>query len=312
MIDAPFTMKITRGVVMELRHLRYFQAVAQELHFGKAAAKLCIEPSPLSRAIKDLESELGVCLIVRNARHSELTKHGEYLLKRINNIFKIIEETKNSFIEHPDYRQRILKIAVSDEIDIVRFSEMVRSFRERNPKFNVEITQTTFHEQLNGIENHKYDFGFCINNSIKKREVFIKKIWEEPLVVLLPLRHPLLDYQELSIQKILKYPLIYFDPELYSGYHYQIKLICNAAKVQPKIVEYAKTFEMMLALVGAGYGLSLVTSNKLKYIKSNIVVSRRIRHLKRNPTIKSYIIYSGEKYYVNLQKDLFKSLQNKS
>ena len=63
---------------MELRHLKYFQTIAQELHFGRAATKLCIEPSPLSRSIRELESELGVKLLIRNARYTKLTSEGDF------------------------------------------------------------------------------------------------------------------------------------------------------------------------------------------------------------------------------------------
>ncbi|MGL4668961.1 MAG: LysR family transcriptional regulator, partial [Saezia sp.] len=77
---------------MELRHLRYFRAVAEEGHFAKAAVKLCIEPSPLSKTIKDLENEIGLRLLERDSRQTKLTDAGKFFLQRVNTIFGVLEE----------------------------------------------------------------------------------------------------------------------------------------------------------------------------------------------------------------------------
>lgn len=295
---------------MELRHLRCFQAVAKELHFGRAAEKLCIEPSPLSRTIKQLETELGVLLFFRNPRHTELTEEGKLLLQNIDHIFQVLEEIKKDFNNSPENRQRTLKVTVSDEIDIFRFSEVIRLFREHEPQFNFQFTQLTYEEQIKGIASQTYDLAFCKSNKIKNKNLIIKKIWEEELIVLLPSHHPMLKHRELAIQSILKYPLIYFAPEIYTGYDEQLKNICNSVGIQPKIVCYVKTYEMMLALVGAGYGISFVASSKFNHFKNNIVVSRQIHDGKKRIKIKTFIMSSSNSFHAQEVQKFLKYIVN--
>lgn len=163
-------------------------------------------------------------------------------------------------------------------------------YREHEPQFHLELSQLTYAEQLNSIGNQVCDLAFCKSNKIRRKGLTIKKIWEEELIVLLPTHHPMLKYRELPIQNVLKHPLIYFDKVIYKGYNEQLRNIFASVGVRPKIASYVKSYEMMLSLVSAGYGISLVTANKFNRFKSDMVVSRQIHNSKKRITLKTYLM----------------------
>ena len=101
---------------MELRHLRYFIAVAEELHFARAAEKLHIEQSPLSRAIKELEEELGVMLFARTTRSTRLTRAGKLFLEHVQRVFTALEQARDSVQAAANGFDGQLRIALSDGI----------------------------------------------------------------------------------------------------------------------------------------------------------------------------------------------------
>lgn len=288
---------------MELRHLRYFRAVARERHFGRAAEKLCIEPSPLSRTIKDLERELGVRLFDRDARGTDLTEEGLLLLQKTNCVFDVLDDIEKTFIKHAQTKKQTFRISTSEGIDIYRLSELLRLYREEKPQINIQIQQVKFSEQIYGIANNLYDLGFCRDSNFSKKGVSIRKAWEEEIVVLLPLRHPLLERQYLTLQDVLKYPLISFDPEYHSGYFQQIKNLCHQVRIEPQFAQFTKTYNLMLVLVAAGYGLSLIDSNKFERMRNNMVVGRKLCGPKSRTFLKNYILYPS-----NIDADELKNM----
>lgn len=101
---------------MELRHLRCFLAVAEELHFARAAEKLHIEQSPLSRAIKELEEELGVVLFARTTRSTRLTRAGKLFLEHVRRVFTVLEQARDSVKAAAHGFHGQLRVALSDGI----------------------------------------------------------------------------------------------------------------------------------------------------------------------------------------------------
>ncbi len=151
---------------MELRHLRCFIAVAEELHFARAAERLHIEQSPLSRAIKELESNLAVQLFERTTRRTRLTWAGKVFLEEAHRVFAAIDQAKASVkAAATGYRGR-LRIALSDGIAQPRLSALLAQCREEEPEVEIRLSETPLSQQIKGLNSDLYDAGFAQSDEV--------------------------------------------------------------------------------------------------------------------------------------------------
>lgn len=124
---------------MELRQLRYFLAVAEELHFARAAERLHIDQSPLSRAVKELEEELGARLFVRATRSTQLSRAGRLFLEHVPRVFASIEQARNSVRSAANGFHGQLRIALLDGITPSRLPALLAQCREEDPEVEVRL-----------------------------------------------------------------------------------------------------------------------------------------------------------------------------
>ncbi|MDU5679411.1 MAG: LysR family transcriptional regulator, partial [Pseudomonas aeruginosa] len=135
---------------MELRHLRCFLAVSEELHFARAAEKLHIEQSPLSRAIKELEEDLGVQLFVRTSRSTRLTRAGKLFQEHVLRIFAALEQARESMKSAANGFHGQLRIALSDGITPSRLPALLARCREEDPEIEIRLFEVSLAQQLKG------------------------------------------------------------------------------------------------------------------------------------------------------------------
>nr|WP_062330934.1 LysR substrate-binding domain-containing protein [Herbidospora sakaeratensis] len=171
---------------VDLRKLRYFVAVAERLHFGRAAEALHIAQPVLSRQIRALEEELRAQLFVRTKRATELTPAGEQLLADARPLLASAE----------GLRRRVARAARGGEVFTVGFmpglivTSAVRAFGERHPGLTVEVVRTTWDDQTATIHDGRVDVGY-VRLPIDRRGLRVLPLWSEPRVVVLPAGHPL-------------------------------------------------------------------------------------------------------------------------
>ena len=146
---------------MELRHLRYFLAVAEELHFARAAEKLHIEQSPLSRAIKELEEELGVVLFARTTRSTRLTRVGKLFLEHVRRVFAALEQARDSVKAGASGFQGQLRVALSDGITPSRLPTLLALCRQEEPDVELRFFEVPLSQQIKGLHDDLYDVGFA-------------------------------------------------------------------------------------------------------------------------------------------------------
>ena len=146
---------------MELRHLRCFIVLAEELHFTRAAERLHIEQSPLSRTIKELEDELGVVLFDRNRRGTALTPAGAAFLQDIRRLFTVLEQAQENVRAVAAGLRGNLRIAVSDGATDPRLSAFLARCRAEEPEVEIRLSEVPLAEQLRGLRSGDFTIGFA-------------------------------------------------------------------------------------------------------------------------------------------------------
>jgi DNA-binding transcriptional LysR family regulator len=178
-------------IAMELRHLRYFLAVAEELRFARAAEKLHIEQSPLSRAIKELEEELGVALFARTTRSTRLTHAGTLFLEHVRRVFAALEQARDSVKAAANGFHGQLRVALSDGITPSRLPTLLALCRQEEPEVEIRFFEVPLSQQIKGLHDDLYDVGFAQSDEVGDGIVALPA-WSDALMVAVPARHPLL------------------------------------------------------------------------------------------------------------------------
>ena len=198
---------------MELRHLRSFLAVAEELHFARAAERLHIDQSPLSRTIKELEEELGARLFVRTTRSTQLTRAGRQLLEHVPRIFAALEQARDSVKSAANGFHGQLRIALSDGITPSRLPALLARCREVDPEIEIRLLEVPLAQQIKGLHDDLYDAGFSMADEVGDG-VVASPAWQDELMVAVPARHPVLAYKQVPLAEVLRYPLVLCDPRV--------------------------------------------------------------------------------------------------
>lgn len=273
---------------MELRHLRCFLAVAQELHFARAAEKLHIEQSPLSRAIKELERELGVRLFDRNTRSTRLTRSGQVFMDHVPRVFAALTQARDSVRAVSAGYQGQLRIALSEGISQARLTALLSRCREEEPDTEIRLYEVPLAQQIKGLESDLYDLGFSQWTDVGEALSAVPA-WSDTIVVVVPLRHPLLAYKKLPLNEVLRYPLVLCDPEVCEGCCRQLDRVLRATDMEPIVAERVASHDLMVTLVAAGYGLGFSTEAHVLTSSHPEIVTRPLAG--RTPVLTTYLIH---------------------
>ncbi len=258
---------------MELRLLRYFVAVAEELHLARAAERLGIEQSPVSRAMRDLEHLLGVQLFDRSARRTKLTWAGQVLLVECRRVLATVDQAVQATKGAAQGYQSYLRIAICDSLAQPRIASLLARSREEEPELEVRVFELPFSQQLKGLHNDLLDVGFALSGTVNGGLV-AEPVWTDPLSVIVPARHPLLAHPQVKLDDALKCPLVLCHPEAASGCHDQIHAVLEGAPGPLKVVDYVTSLGVMLTLVGAGYGIGFAIASQVQALNRPDIATR--------------------------------------
>ena len=272
---------------MELRHLRYFLAVAEELHFARAAERLHIEQSPLSRAIKELEVELGAQLFVRTSRSTRLTLAGKLLMESAPRVFLALEQARESVKAGANGFHGQLRIALSDGITPSRLPALLARCREEDPEIEIRLFEVPLAQQLSGLRDDLYDAGFSMADEVGDG-IIIEPAWEDELMVAMPARHELLAHRRVPLDEVLQHPLVLGDPAVCEGHAKQIDRILRKQDREPLIEQYVATFDVMMTFVSAGLALGLAGAAHIASSREPGVVGRPLAG--KSPMLTTYLL----------------------
>ena len=296
---------------MELRHLRYFVAVAEEKSFNKAATRLFISQPPLSRQIKQLEDEVGVTLIDRENRPLKLTEAGEFFYDHAIQILKKSDDLRAMTIRKGSF-DNTLSIGFVSSILYGLLPKVIAHFREAYPNIEIKLYELNSWQQTQGLVDGKIDVGFgrLLFEDASIRRMVLR---EESLVVAVPIDHPLVKEGRTSLRLIdltNENLLLYPTAPRPSFIDYVLELFV-ARKLKANYFTEVRELHVALGLVAAGEGLTIVPktlehlrNQEMTYIPfedglitSPIVMS--VRHFDKSELLKTllnvtYQIYDAE------------------
>lgn len=272
---------------MEIRHLRCFLAVAEELHFARAAERLHIEQSPLSRAIKELEEDLGVRLFIRNSRSTRLSRAGQVFKEHVPRIFAALQQARDGAKAVAAGYDGQLRIALSDGITPPHLGAFLAKCRDDDPEVDIQLSEVPLSQQIKGLKVDMYDAGFAQSDDVGDGLLAVPA-WHDPLVVAVPAKHPLLTHKRIPLEEVLRYPLAMGDLHVCEGYYRQIARVLRTVDVEPLVAEEVASLDLMLTLVSAGYALALVGVSQIAACRSLDVTSRPLAGI--SPVLTTYLL----------------------
>jgi len=255
---------------VELRHLKYFVAVAEWKGFSHAARRLYVSQSAISEQISDLEREIGVQLLDRNRRQVALTDEGKIFLEEAKKILCSVDHAVELAQRSTRGEVGTLRIGFFTNGIGVFFSRLIREFRASHPDVRLSLFEMSARTQMEALANHEIDIAFTRELDAQFATVLTSEpLFEEPLVVVLPQEHPLASGPvTLSALASERFVLIERDswPTLFDS----IITLCSSVGFSPQIANTAARWPAVLALVEAGEGVGLVTAGVQRFRFSGV------------------------------------------
>ncbi|MCA6111282.1 LysR family transcriptional regulator [Bradyrhizobium cenepequi] len=244
---------------MELRHLRYFVAVAEELHFTRAAERLGMKQPPLSLQIRQLETELGTRLFRRLTRGIELTETGMLLLDDARRILDQVERTKASVLSRARGESGGIHVGFAGATYFQPLVPgIIRAYRERYPGVLLSPQQSNTPQLVSELRTGEIDTAFIRPPISDSEELAILPLIEEPMLIVLPAVHSLANRDAVPVAALAQETLILFPRAIGPGLHDAIIAACQRAGFSPNLGQEAPQIPSIVYMVAAGFGVSIV------------------------------------------------------
>ncbi len=255
---------------MELRHLRYFVAVAEELHFGRAAENLHIAQPPLSQQIQQLERELGFPLFLRAHRRVTLTAAGEVFLQDIRRCLGGIGQAVEAARRADRGETGRLAVGFSTSATFEFLPALLSRFRAACPDVELALYEMSAAEQIKALGDKRLDVGLA-RPSIAGAGLAVETVLWEPLVAALPEGHPLAARDVIALADLAGEPFVLSPGDPEPSYAAAVTALCAGAGFIPRVVQEAREMPTILSLVAAGLGVSLAPASARNLRRTGLV-----------------------------------------
>ena len=257
---------------MELRHLSYFIAVAEELHFGRAAKRLNISQPPLSFQIRQLEEEIGVRLFNRTRRRVELTAAGAVFLTEARRIMAMTSEAVRQTNRADKGEIGRLSIGFIGSANYSVLPKVIREFRKQYQDVELSLTEMNTSHQIEALLDGRIQVAFMRPpKGIGDKEISVEPVFREPLVAAMPRNHPLRRESALPLRRLAKEPFIMIPRQRGPGFFDHIITLCQQEGFSPHIVLEASQFHTVIGLVAAGIGVSILPASMQRFPIEGVV-----------------------------------------
>jgi DNA-binding transcriptional LysR family regulator len=245
---------------MELRQLRYFVAVAEELHFRRAAARLHMSQPPLSHQLRLLEDELGCPLMIRSRRRVELTPAGQAFLGDVRELLSGLDEAVGTARRIHAGTAGRLRISFVGSALLSLVPEVVKRYRAARPDVEVLLRERSTEDQLRDLRAGSIDVAL-VPLPVDAPDLRTEVLRRERAVAALPAAHPLAALKQVPVRRLGGEPLVMFPREQAPGLHDRLLASLSGPDGPPSVAQYAPEMQTIIGLVAAEIGVSLVQAS---------------------------------------------------
>lgn len=244
---------------MDLRHLRCFLAVAEELHFGRAARRLAISQPPLSLTIRQLEESIGAQLFIRNSREVRLTAAGEALVPHARMLLEQASEAAAHARAVANGVAGRLRVGFVGTMLYRGLPLLIRQFQAGHPQLQIVLRELNTQDQIVELMHDQLDIGFNHANPVPE-EFDQLLVSSEPFCCCLPSDHPLAGTKPIALRHLAGAPFVLFSRVVSPEYHERILAICHSAGFHPDVRHEVRHWMSVVSLVAQGLGVAIVPS----------------------------------------------------
>jgi DNA-binding transcriptional LysR family regulator len=275
---------------MELRQLRYFVAVAEELHFRRAAARLHMSQPPLSHQLRLLEDELGCPLMIRSRRRVELTPAGQAFLGDVRELLGGLDEAVGTARRIHAGTAGRLRISFVGSALLSLVPEVVKRYRAARPEVEVQLRERSTEDQLRDLRAGSIDVAL-VPLPVDAPDLRTEVLRRERAVAALPAAHPLAALKQVPVRRLGGEPLVMFPREQAPGLHDRLLASLSGPDGPPSVAQYAPETQTIIGLVAAEIGVALVQASVQRLALPGVTY----RPVRRAPSIElAALLPSGE------------------
>jgi len=255
---------------LELRHLRYFVAVAEELHFGRAALRLHLAQPPLSQQIRKLEEMLGYPLFLRTSRAVKLTSAGEVFLERARRTLRNVQEDMEEARSVGRGEEGFLRVGFIGSAMLTPLPAMLGRYRRLYPKVNLTLHESYTSAVVQKLLKGELDAGF-LRDGGHSSGLEIEPLFSEPFIAVVPKKHPLARHKIISAKELRDEPFVFFSPAAGTLAYEKPVSLCEEHGFRPRVVQEAPQWLTIMRLLGAGLGVTIAPACVKQIALPNVV-----------------------------------------
>lgn len=243
--------------MIELRHLRYFVAVAEELHFGRAAHRLALSSPSLSIQIRQLEDLAGVRLFDRHSRRVALTDAGVVFREAATRILREVDAALTAARQADAGEIGELRIGFGPTLMLSTLAHVVSTYRTRHPRVHLDLRELTTTDQIAALLRGDLDVGF-VRGAEADARLHVEPFAREPLLIAVNRHHALARRSRVPVSALADQPWVLFPRAIAPLLYEQVLQLCRDAGFTPRVVQESREVYTTVGLVGAGVGVTIV------------------------------------------------------
>ena len=258
---------------MELRHLRYFVSVAEELNFTRASEKLFIAQPSLSQQIKDLEDELGTRLFIRDKRQLRLTDEGQVFFEDARHILNLAQNAKFKIQQMNDRKKNKLNIGFLPVAEIKIFPYVMPLIRSAQRELDIQFSSMSCIKQIQALRDQEIDVAFsrqCINDDV----IASIELFREPLILIIPKQSPFAQAKSISAEDFAQQSFIVSEQTASPVLYEKVQALFDSLGLEPHIPQYSSNILMNVNLVAMQMGWTIVPAYVEGFLGENIVIKQ--------------------------------------